>query len=109
MEDIQQKESEVIKSEKDISIFRLVVQRIERRTILAVLAMLSFIVVIAILIVHDIPKDNTNLLYTLLGVLAMLVKDAFSYDFGSTTSSTNKDETIKQAALSALPPPGIKE
>lgn len=93
---------------KPKSVTRILVERIERRTILATMAMSSFIFVICILIFHDVPKDNTNLLYTLLGVLAMLVKDAFSYDFGSTTSSTSKDDTIRQAALAVLPPPDNK-
>lgn len=83
-------------------IFRLLAERLERRTILAIMAMVAFISVIVLVIFHTIPTESRDILNMLIGALIMLVKDAFSYDFGSTTSSVNKDETIKAAAISAI-------
>lgn len=85
------------------SIVRLLVERLERRTILAIMAMQAFIFVIFLVIFHTVPTESRDILNMLIGALIMLVKDAFSYDFGSTTSSVSKDDTIKQAALSAIP------
>lgn len=109
MVDVATTQSNVIKSEQNVSIFRLVVERIERRTILAILSTVALIVVIFLLIFHDMPDKSKDVLNILVGALIMLVKEAFSYDFGSTVSSTNKDDTIKQVALAAPLPQDIKD
>lgn len=45
--------------------------------------------------VTNIPDTTEKLLYLVLGALITIVKDVYSFEFGSSRSSQNKDETIR--------------
>ena len=79
-------------------------QRLDRRTVLAMMAVFGLLTVIYILLFREVPQGSRDILNILLGALVILTKDAYAYDFNTGASSAGKDDTIKAVAMSALPP-----
>lgn len=67
-----------------------------RADILAYGALLAFTLATVALFRLDIPQDNRELIVYLLGALTVIVKDIYGFEFGSSKSSQNKDDTIKK-------------
>lgn len=98
----------IVADKPNESIARLILSRIDRKTILAIIVTLALVFITGILIFHEMPEKSKELLFLLIGALIVLTKDAFGYDFSTTAGSSAKDDTIKQAALAILPPPDTK-
>lgn len=78
------------------NVIRMIIEKMDRRTVLALLATQALIAITIILLFKEIPKEGRDVLTMLIGALVILVKDAYSYDFNTTASSASKDDTIKE-------------
>lgn len=72
---------------------------------LAIAVVVLFGATIFVLMFKSGPADTTifAVLTTLLGVLAGVIKDVYGYFFGSSASSSSKDETIQKMAIPGTP------
>lgn len=75
--------------------FRTVSQKNLRGDVLAYAAIGGLLVCLLTVLFSKIPEGvNRDLLFTLIGVLTMLVKDVYSFEFGTTRQSKDKDVVI---------------
>lgn len=72
---------------------------------LAIIIVAIFAACVFILMFKQGPADTTifAVLTTLLGVLAGVIKDVYGYHFGSSASSSSKDDTISKMLPPAAP------
>lgn len=79
---------------RDIEFIKAGVQN-KRADILAALAILTLMGCILILFFREIPEGpGRDILLMLIGALIAIVKDVYSFEFGTSRSSKDKDTTI---------------
>ena len=57
---------------------------------------MAFFAVIIVLLTIEMPKSNENMLYILLGALVAKFGDVVNYFYGSSKSSSDKNEMIER-------------
>lgn len=74
---------------------------LDMRAFLAIAIVIIFGAVIFLFILHTIDLNDKvfGALVALLGVLTGCFKDVYNYSFGTTKSSTDKDQTIAQQGV----------
>jgi len=77
----------------------------DTQKLLAFIVVVGFLAVVFVWLFHPPAGDNSELavLNTLIGSLGGFTAMIVTYYFGSSRSAANKDETLKQIALSAPP------
>ena len=75
---------------------------------LAILAVLTFLVCLWLLFVQEFPSGSKDVLLIVVGALITIVKDVYSYYFGSSEGSARKTELLagSDAVLPAPPENG---
>lgn len=70
---------------------------------LAVAIIVVFMVSMGLIATDNVPKDPviTTLFSTMVGSVIALMKDVYSYVFGSSASASSKDESIQKMATAA--------
>jgi len=61
---------------------------------LAVVIIISFMILLALLIFQEVPAPNSDLLYTMVGVFGTMAITVINYYFGSSKGSADKTKLI---------------
>ena len=61
---------------------------------LAVVIIISFMILLALLIFQEVPTPNSDLLYTMVGVFGTMAITVINYYFGSSKGSADKTKLI---------------
>lgn len=82
------------------------IDKIDLRTAVALMVVQAFIIILVLSMFVKLPVDQATLaiISAMFGSLMTKFGTIVDYLFGSSDGSKDKDNTIKQAALSALPP-----
>ena len=62
--------------------------------VLAVIIVLSFLLLLALLIFQEVPALNSELLYTMVGVFGTMAITVINYYFGSSKGSADKTKIM---------------
>jgi hypothetical protein len=71
---------------------------------IAIIFLMSVIVLILLTQPPTIDERTSGVLMTIVGVLIACLKDVYSFFFGSSKGSSEKDKTITEIALQPSPP-----
>ena len=61
---------------------------------MAVILILSFLILLALLVFQEVPVPNSQLLYTMVGVFGTMAVTVINYYFGSSKGSSDKTKII---------------